>query len=612
MSKRGIGYAVFGNPKGFETKGVGLFNQVQELVSELYLGSSEFSLPPGEVFDGLIGIQVPEIGPMCIWGRWAGAKGIDSERSGGWRGAAVVVAGSQPNWESAARNLDELFRQIGAQCDADGHFKTGKEEWQIRFPELLESDLTTVPLETMDGQSAQVAVALHASHDLIRAVELGMNSLGRGVPRRWFFATPKAIEYAKRNGAGFKAVLGFPDLMAHFLDSMGQKKNALKSKMSEVQQNEAKIQDHRAQLRKKEEGLEAEKRGLQERESKLHEAEDQWNSKLKEKEVQLQSLVQQIAGARQELDGLKKQGAPARNQLKKAEDEGREKGYQEGQNDMDALWMGRARVAGMIALSLMLTAVVLGVYAFFFRNPEKPAPLAGCTYENAYNYDFNAQVDNGTCLFDQPEPGEKPVEESGENEDANAAKNLREIIGVLSDHDSAFDQASDEEKDDILKRRSKKIRDLSSYVNLKIKPQIGLLFRVLSEDRLKDLQWEKLSFKNEEIQKELEKNDLKVEWNAMVEDLNRSPGFQSKMKLSEVKKEAFPDDPDVNSWPTYKKRILIALKAPLETTGLPEKGNWRWRYLEGWNYNDVDSVEVEKRGWGKGMSAFAFRDFQKD
>lgn len=628
MSKRGIGYVVFGNPKGFEAKGIGLFSQIKGLENELYLGSSEFSVQMGEQVDGLIGLQVPDIGPLCIWGRWAAAKGVDSDRSGGWRGAAVVVAGSQPNWTRAEEHLDDLFRQIGGQCDARGHFRTGKDDWQIRFPELIESDLSSVPLEIMDGQSAQVAVALHGSQDLTRAIELGMSSMGRGVPRRWFFASPQVIERAKQNGAGFKVVLGFPGLMAHFLDSMGQKQLALDSKLSEVQEGKARLAERETELREMEGRLKLENQSLSNGQADLRQAQDAWSLKLDEKGQELTGWHQRIEDAKKQLDGLRQQGAPALKALKDAEESAREKGKRDGMAKMNAIWIGRAKVAGLVAMSLLLTALVFGVYAFFFQNRAKPAPRAGCIYENAINYNPRAKVDNGTCLFDQPDPGQEPVEESSaqpvvdqnggpqkgpsENEDAIAAKKLRRIIGVLSDHDTAFDQASDKKKEDILKRRERAIGQLSSYVNLNIKPQIGLLFRVLSKNSLKSLQWDQLKFPNGKMQKELEENGLKVEWNEMVQDLKRSPGFQSKMKLSEAKKEAFPDDPDVNSWTSYQDRILIALKGPLETTGLPEQGNWRWRYLEGWNYNDVDRDVVEKRGYDKGMSAFAFRDFQAD
>ena len=56
-----------------------------------------------------------------------------SERGGGLRGAAIAFRGmAQPNWGPAMRNLESLFAQTSAFCEADGRFRVGREGWQVR------------------------------------------------------------------------------------------------------------------------------------------------------------------------------------------------------------------------------------------------------------------------------------------------------------------------------------------------------------------------------------------------------------------------------------------------------------------------------------------------
>ncbi len=399
-----LGFSVFGTPVGFEAKGNGLFERFPSLDRELYLDASDFSFVDKEAWYGVIALDLQDYGSTLIIAKWVRAKAMGSERGGGLRGAAIAFGGAQPNWGPAMRNLDSLFAQTSAFCEADGRFRVGREGWQVRLPELREADLSNLDLPDFENNGDRVAVILNSEQLLAHALEVTAGSLGLGVPRKWFFTSSQAsLEKSKDQGAVYTAVLSMPLLMEHFMKSLNRGKKEAADRIqeqrksfetqrdlerSELEQLEIRHQKEFAEIQSR---LDAERERLKgemesvrsfkeehdQQKRALLSAQEEWARDENTRARKIKSLndeIQRLEGKKEALpqDAEKSQRdirGPKYEQVKTRESRPERNGKKRIAKPF--------KIAVLFGLSVFLTALVVLVFWFYFRksgssqNPTK-------------------------------------------------------------------------------------------------------------------------------------------------------------------------------------------------------------------------------------------------
>ena len=372
------GYAVFGTPEGFESIGNGLFERYPTLDSELYADARDFSFVGGEVWHGVMSLDLTGYGSTIIIAKWIRAKSIRSERGGGLRGAAIAFGGLQPNWGLAMRNLESLFAQTSAFCDADGRFRMGREDWQVRLPEVLPTDLSNLDLPDFENNGDRVAVFLNSEQLLAHAFEVTAGSLGLGVPRKWFFTTSQAsLQKSKDEGAVYTAVFSMPLLMEHFINrlreneadsealieasrmELGQKEyqysETVRLRESEFNESERRMKEAHGKLQSDRESLLYNQQKLKDESSSLDLEKKAWKQKESDRVV-LEENISQLKG---QLANLKGEKPLSREQLNDRYYEGVKEGEKKERQRQKRL---RRRNFKLTGASLFLTLLVFVVF----------------------------------------------------------------------------------------------------------------------------------------------------------------------------------------------------------------------------------------------------------